>query len=51
MAPVARYLLLAHVARSYEPDNTVVRSLHQSMGFVGTGETERDEIIALFRRS
>lgn len=48
VAPVARYLLLAHVARSYEPDNTAARSLYQSMGLVGTGETEGTRLSPAF---
>ena len=33
-------------ALSYQPANTVARRLYTSMGFVETGETEGDEVVA-----
>lgn len=38
-----------HIALSYEPTNTVARSLYRSLGFVETGEMEGDEIVARYR--
>ena len=38
------------VALSYQPENQLARRLYQSLGFVETGETEDDEIVARFRR-
>jgi diamine N-acetyltransferase len=35
-----------NVALSYEPDNVVARNLYIGLGFVETGETEGDEIVA-----
>lgn len=34
------------VALSYEPANVVAKALYASLGFVETGETEGDEIVA-----
>jgi len=34
------------VALSYDPQNTVARSLYASMGFVETGEISDDETVA-----
>ena len=34
------------VALSYQPDNKAARALYASLGFVETGETEDDEIVA-----
>jgi diamine N-acetyltransferase len=33
-------------ALSYSPDNTVAKALYTSLGFVETGETEDDEVVA-----
>jgi diamine N-acetyltransferase len=33
-------------ALSYHPDNAAARSLYASLGFVPTGETEQDELVA-----
>jgi diamine N-acetyltransferase len=41
----------ADVALSYAPDNTTARSLYRGLGFVETGETEGDEIVARYRRA
>ncbi|BCJ45153.1 spermidine acetyltransferase [Actinoplanes ianthinogenes] len=35
-----------NVALSYQPENTAARSLYLALGFVETGETEGDEIVA-----
>lgn len=35
-----------NVALSYNPENKGARALYQSLGFVETGETEDDEIVA-----
>lgn len=35
-----------NVALSYQPANTAARDLYLSLGFVETGETEDDEVIA-----
>ena len=35
-----------NVALSYQPANTVARGLYRALGFVETGETEDDEVIA-----
>ena len=34
------------MALSYAPDNAVARALYRSLGFIGTGETDGDEVIA-----
>jgi len=39
-----------HIALSYQPGNTVARSLHASLGFRETGEMEGDEVVARSRR-
>ena len=36
----------ANLALSYEPDNVVARDLYAGLGFIETGETEGDEVIA-----
>lgn len=38
-----------NVALSYQPTNTRARHLYLDMGFVETGETEGDEIVARYR--
>ncbi|WP_067497775.1 N-acetyltransferase [Actinoplanes sp. TFC3] len=35
-----------NVALSYQPANTAARSLYLALGFVETGETEDDEVVA-----
>ncbi|GAA4599464.1 diamine N-acetyltransferase [Actinoplanes octamycinicus] len=35
-----------NVALSYQPENTAARSLYLALGFVETGETEGDEVVA-----
>ncbi|MEU7902242.1 GNAT family N-acetyltransferase [Actinoplanes sp. NPDC049118] len=40
-----------NVALSYSPDNTAARALYASLGFVETGETEGDEIVARWTAS
>jgi diamine N-acetyltransferase len=35
-----------NVALSYRPENTAARALYASLGFVETGETEDDEVVA-----
>jgi diamine N-acetyltransferase len=35
-----------NVALSYQPENQAARALYASLGFVETGETEDDEIVA-----
>lgn len=37
------------VALSYQPDNGVARTLYARLGFVETGETEDDEVVARLR--
>ena len=34
---------------SYEPDNTVAKKLYQSFGFIETGETDGEELIAVLQ--
>ena len=34
------------MALSYQPDNTAARTLYRSLGFIETGETDGDEVIA-----
>jgi diamine N-acetyltransferase len=34
------------MALSYAPDNTAARTLYNSLGFIETGETEGDEVVA-----
>jgi diamine N-acetyltransferase len=40
-----------NVALSYSPENTVARRLYADIGFVETGETVDDEIVARHRRT
>ncbi|GLY01703.1 MULTISPECIES: GNAT family N-acetyltransferase [Actinoplanes] len=35
-----------NVALSYQPENTAARDLYLSLGFVETGETDGDEVVA-----
>lgn len=37
---------IAELALSYEPENLVARHLYAGLGFVETGETEGDELVA-----
>lgn len=36
----------SNVALSYQPDNTAARALYTALGFVETGETEDNEVVA-----
>ncbi|WP_041832044.1 N-acetyltransferase [Actinoplanes sp. N902-109] len=38
-----------NVALSYRPDNIAARTLYLDLGFVETGETEGDEVVARWR--
>jgi diamine N-acetyltransferase len=46
MVSQAREAARPSVALSHEPDNTVTRQLYAALGFVETGETEDDEVVA-----
>lgn len=41
---------VAGFALSYHPDNAVARRTYRTLGFVETGETEGDEVVARLRR-
>lgn len=47
---LAEHGRVAGFALSYHPDNEVARRTYRALGFVETGETEGDEVVARLRR-